>query len=406
MCKLFTNKIARLDLKVVVILSVSALFLVFTDNVFRFDQLKEDHERRQSPPAEMSAGTMEDLPSSGQEILCEVSEDSKPVLLDVGQTEKEERGRSTDETSHKNRSKRESRRMRELEQAQFSLELLKVRTTSMGGPLQEDSVLDSSVCQLEDQHSHSARGSPASHGSFELLNADDMDTEPQVTALQEHTLALDVQLQEGLTDSNCHERLSDQVEAPRATFYIASDQSPVREAKFESPSKPYKERRESVSRRPVVVLISMQKESPVEEGKLLAAQTLGAPETETASFDSHITPIAGLEVASEIEQPHEIDVQAKREVFGMEPSLSAHESSPELPGICSSEVDIQIILEPNSQQERKAIQPPQEAPSPVLDTKPPKAQKKSSAQTVIVNMVEKPSNTVFSPPRRKLPFSK
>lgn len=368
----------------------------------------------------MEAGTMEDISSSGQEayiqeISCELSEDSKPVQLDVGQTDKEERGRSVDETSHKSRSKRESRRMRELEQAQFSLELLKVRTTSMGGPLQEDSVPDSSICQLEDHHRHSPRGSPASHGSFELLSVEDMETESQLTAPPECTHAQDIQMNDGLRDSNYNEKLPNEAEGPRATFYIASDQSPVHEPKSESPSTPYRERKESTSRRPVVVLISMQKESPVEEGELLAAQTLeGALETEAASFDSHMTPIAGLEVAPEIEKPHGIDIQAKRDAFGVESYSSAHGSSPEFPGICSSEVDIQIILKPKdidatvlpSQQERMAIQPTQDAPSPLLDTKPPKAQKKSSAQTVIVNMVEKPPNNMFSPPRRKLPFSK
>uniref|UniRef100_A0A8C4P035 Myosin-IXa n=1 Tax=Dicentrarchus labrax TaxID=13489 RepID=A0A8C4P035_DICLA len=279
-----------------------------------------------------------------QDISGELSEDSKPVLFDVGETEKEEdseRSRSIDEMSYKSRSKRESRRMRELEQAQFSLELLKVRTTSVGGPLQEDSVPDSTTCQLEDHHRLSPRGSPASHGSFELLSVEDMETEgsggfvSQSTVTHEHPQALDMQLHEGLRDSNYNEKPvmepQNKTEGPRATFYIASDQSPVHEPKFESPSKPSKERRESTSRRPVVVLISMQKESPVEEGELLAAQTLErAPETEAASSDSQMTPIAGL--------------------------------------------DVDIVP--------------------------------SSAQTVIVNMLEKPSNTVFSPPRRKLPFSK
>lgn len=371
---------------------------------------------------------MEDLTWSGQDVNVpdiseELTEDSKPVLSDVGETEKEEdseRSRSIDETSHKNRSKRESRRMRELEQAQFSLELLKVRTTSVGGPLQEDSVPDSSACQLEDLHRRSPRGSPASHGSFELLSVEDMETEgsagcgSQSTAPQEQPEALDIQLHEGLTDSNCNEKPAmeppNEAEGPRATFYIASDQSPVHEPKFESPSKSYKERRESTSRRPVVVLISMQKESPVEEGELLAAQTLETvSETGAASSGSQVTPVAGLEEVSEMEQPCEMAPQPTGDVSGVVPS-----SRPESPGICSSEVDIQIILEPKDsvpavlpgQQERKATRPAQEAPSPVLDTKPPKAQKKSSAQTVIVNMVEKPSNSVFSPPRRKLPFSK
>ncbi|XP_028440622.1 unconventional myosin-IXa isoform X1 [Perca flavescens] len=403
----------------------------------RFSEVKKQHERQESPPAaEMDAGTMEDLTSSEQEgfvqdLSVELSEDSKPALLDVGEIEKEEdseRSRSTDETSHKNRSKRESRRMRELEQAQFSLELLKVRSTS----LQEDSVPDSSTCQLEDPRRHSPRGSPASHGSFELLSVEDMETEgsggfaSQSTEPQEHPQVADMQLHEGLRDSNFNEKPAmeppNKAEGPRATFYIASDQSPVHEPKFESPSKSYRERRMSASRRPVVVLISMQKESPVEEEGLLAAQTLeGASETGAASSGSQMTPVAGSDVVSEMEQPHGFATQTESDVFEVDkssevPYSTAHGASPES-GICSSEVDIQILLEPSpvkstvpgvlpSQPERKAIRPAQEAPSPVLDTKPPKAQKKSSGQTVIVNMVEKSPNAVFSPPRRKLPFSK
>lgn len=347
---------------------------------------------------------MEELSTSGQEdqvqdVSAELCEDSKPVPLDAGEAEKEEekeeeRSRSADETSHKNRSKRESRRMRELEQAQFSLELLKVRTTSV----QEDSAPDGVSSQPEEPY----RGSPTSHGSFELLSVEDMETEgsglsSQSTAPQEQTQAVDTQLHERLKDLNCNEKPA--TEGPRATFYISSDQSPVHEQKFESPSKSYKERRESTSRRPVVVLISMQKESPVDEGELLAAQTLErAPHTGEPSS----TPIVGLEVGSETEQAHGTAAQANR--WSQEGDKSSKvPSSPD--GICSSEVDIQIVLE-NKTPEGKVVQPAQEAPSPTLDTKPPKAQKKSSAQTVIVNMVEKPSNTVFSPPRRKLPFSK
>ncbi|XP_049429273.1 unconventional myosin-IXAb-like isoform X4 [Epinephelus fuscoguttatus] len=395
----------------------------------RFREVKEQHERQQSPPPEMEAGTMEDLTSSGQEgyiqdVSVDLSEDSKPVLIDVGETEREEdseRSRSADETSHRNRSKRESRRMRELEQAQFSLELLKVRTTSV----QEDP--DSSTCQLEDHHRLSPRGSPASHGSFELLSVEDMETEgsggfgSQSTALQEYPQALDIHLHEGLRDSNFNEKPMieplNKAEGPRATFYIASDQSPAHEPKFESPSKSYRERKESTSRRPVVVLISMQKESPVDEGELLAAQTLqGASETGAASTGSQMTPV---EAVSEMEQPHAIATPAESDICKVDkspgvPSSTVHVSSPES-GICSSEVDIQIVLEPKSsiptalpsrQEKKKANRPVQQAPSPVLDTKPPKAQKKSSGQTVIVNMVEKSPNTVFSPPRRKLPFSK
>lgn len=364
-------------------------------SISRFCQLKEEHEKfsvLQDPPA---AAPLDDLPPSDQEVLvqevsCDPPDDSKSVPA-----EREERGRSSvDEAVHKNRSKRESRRMRELEQAQFSLELLKVRTTSLGGAVQEDG------SQLEDQHRLSpTRGSPASHGSFELLSVEDMETD---TARPAGDLP-----QEGLEEPiHSDEKQPDHAEGPRATFYISSDQSPVHEPKFDSPGKSHKERRESASRRPVVVLISMQKESPVEDEELLAAQVLdGVPagagaEAAAAPCNAHTTPIAGLEIASAAAEPPRPTRTG-----------SAHGSSSEAARSCSSEADVQRVLQPKdaaaaAPKERKASRPAQEAPSPVLDTKPPKAQKKSSAQTVIVNMVEKPSSTMFSPPRRKLPFSK
>uniref|UniRef100_A0A3P9BXX8 Myosin IXAb n=1 Tax=Maylandia zebra TaxID=106582 RepID=A0A3P9BXX8_9CICH len=403
----------------------------------RFRDFKEQHERlgeQTSLSAAMEAGRREPassgLESYGQDISAQLPEDSKSVSLYGAEMEKEddlERSRSTDESSHKNRSKRESRRMRELEQAQFSLELLKVRSTSLGGSLPEDPVPNSSSSSQQDEHHrHSPQGSPASQGSFEVLSVEDMETEgsggysSQLSVLQEQPKTLDIQLQQGLRDSNYNEKpvteLPNKVEAPRATFYIASDQSPAHEPKSESPSSSYRERRESTSRRPVVVLISMQKESPLEEGELLAAQTLERA-SQTGAPNAQMTPIAGLEIASDREQPLGVSTQAKRDIFVVGKSSKApftRGESQEGPGICSAEMDIKIALKPTCSvpavlptlQERKTIRSAKEAPSPVLDTKPPKAQKKSNAQTVIVNMVEKPSSTVFSPPRRKLPFSK
>lgn len=360
-------------------------------SISSFCQLKEEHEKLAVLHCQPAAGPTDHLPSSNLEVLvqetsCDLPEDPKSVP-----TDREERGRSTaDEAAHKNRSKRESRRMRELEQAQFSLELLKVRTTSVGGALQEDGG------QPEDQRRLSPRGSPASHGSFELLSVEDMDTDAARPSAEQPA--------EEFGDSNhSEEKPPNHEEGPRATFYIPSDQSPVHQPKLDSPAKSAKERRESVSRRPVVVLISMQKESPVEDGELLAAQVLdGVP-----ACESHTIPIAGLEVASAAEPPHPTRTGAREGAFGVGTSPSAHGSAAEGARSCSSEV--QMVTKPKdaaATKERKASRPAQEAPSPVLDTKPPKAQKKSSAQTVIVNMVEKPSNTMFSPPRRKLPFSK
>ncbi|XP_029909492.1 unconventional myosin-IXAb-like isoform X2 [Myripristis murdjan] len=410
----------------------------------RFRELKEQHERQNGEPQEkaegmmvLDTGTIEDLslPRHENEVqdLTEPDEDSKSPLLDVCDAEKEEdteRSRSTDETSHRTRSKRESRRMRELEQAQFSLELLKVRTTSVGGALPEDSIPGSGACQLDNSHRNSPRGSLASHGSFELLSVEDMETEgsgdfgSQLT-VQEHSSLEMLQpeihpLHEGLRDTNYNEKaMMDspiKEEAPRATFFIASDQSPVQEPKFDSPSKSYKERRESTSRRPVVVVISMQKESPVEECELQAAQALErASQMAVMSSSSHLTSTAGLEVELEKELPLRTTTQVTRDLSeGDTISKVPSSTTLEAPGVCSSEVDIQIIMEPKtnvpgvlpSQQERRVGRPAKEASSPILETKPPKAQKKSSAQTVIVNMMEKPSNAVFSPPRRKLPFSK
>lgn len=325
----------------------------------------------------MELGPEEDLPSSGleggiQETPGEACEGSEPVRVASRQEEREEQGRSAEEATHKNRSKRESRRMRELEQAQFSLELLKVRTTSAGGRLHEAPAPEGNVPDQENQRGQSPRGSPVSHGSLELLAAEDMESESQPAAPGESTHG-------GARDSDHSEKQPGQGEGPRATFYIASDQSPLHEPKFESPGKHSTDRRGSASRRPVVVLISMQKESPVEEQELLAARTHpGALEAQAASPNASGTPIAGLEVTSDVKEPRE-------------------------PPAWSSDVDPRLTLQPK---DSGPCPPPKEAPSPVLDTKPPKAQKKSSSQTVIVNMVEKPTNTVFSPPRRKLPFSK
>ncbi|MED6236157.1 hypothetical protein ATANTOWER_005161, partial [Ataeniobius toweri] len=383
----------------------------------RFKRLKEQREtlntRASRPGTEMDAGNLEDFVSSGLGSSVGVDSSEETDLTKTEREEDSEQSRYIDETSHKNRSKRESRRMRELEQAQFSLELLKVRTTSMGGSLPEDVVTDSSLAQVDDHHHRLLpQGSPTSHGSFEMLSVDEMETEgsgrfaSQLTGSHEQPHTLEI-----LRDSNHNEKpvkeLSTKSEEPRATFYIASDQSPVNRPNPGSLGRTHKDRKESVSRRPVVVLISMQKESPVEERELLAAHALEGA-SQTGSFGSSMTPNEDIRQATHKVQPSELFPQAKRDVVVVEkvsklltPELRGE--NPEEPALCSSKVDIQIGPQPKSSV--STVLPGKQA-SPILDTKPPKAQKKSSAQTVIVNMVEKPSSTVFSPPRRKLPFSK
>ncbi|XP_023201912.1 unconventional myosin-IXa-like isoform X11 [Xiphophorus maculatus] len=371
----------------------------------RFKLLREQSERlsrRPRPDTGTDVGNLEDLVPSGLDVSVSADSSEEPDPTKTDRDDDSERSRSTDEMSHKSRSKRESRRMRELEQAQFSLELLKVRTTSIGGSLLEDATPDSSLAQTDDRHQRlSPQGSLASHGSFEMLSVDEMEMEGRPLEI--------------LRDSNHNEKPVKELrpEGPRATFYIPSEQSP---ANLGSPSRSVKDRKESVSRRPVVVLISMQKESPVEEGELLAAHTLEGA-SQTGPFDSSTAPSEGVGAPTHKEQPTEVFPHAKRDVAGAEkpsklPTQALRGENPEEPALCPPKVDVQISQKSSvstvlpGKQERKTVRPAQEAPSPILDTKPPKAQKKSSAQTVIVNMVEKPSSTVFSPPRRKLPFSK
>uniref|UniRef100_H2URU3 Myosin IXA n=1 Tax=Takifugu rubripes TaxID=31033 RepID=H2URU3_TAKRU len=176
----------------------------------RFAELKEEHERlrtEQNQSAEMDVGPAEDLPTledegNTQETPRGVSEGLQPAHGESKQAEKEEQSRSADEMTHKNRSKRESRRMRELEQAQFSLDLLKVRTTSVGGVLHDTSAPESNVVELENQQRQSPQASPMSHRRLELLGGEDMESESQVTAAQECTHPL----QEGLRDSKYNEK--------------------------------------------------------------------------------------------------------------------------------------------------------------------------------------------------------
>jgi len=350
---------------------------------------------------------------------------STPGSLDTGEEADKEQARerscSVGDTSHRCRSKRESRRMRELEQAQFSLELLKVRATGAGGPLPEEAVV------VRGGHGASEeRGSPASHESFELLAVEDMETEASgsLDGSREHP-----EIEPFGTpprDSNYNEKpvfeSPAKEQAQRATFYI-SDQSPVHKAKCESPGKVVRERRESSSRRPVVMIITMQKESPVDELELQAAQALERTSDVGESVSgSRPTTIAGLELGTARDRPSRpSSSHAKTTAPPTDGSPEAASSTTHAadtavsPAVCSSEVDIQLVLEPRpsaqpplpSQQDRKAGRSTPGSPAlHLLETKPPKAQKKSSAQTVIVNMTEKPATAVCSQPRRKLPFSK
>ncbi|XP_067351883.1 unconventional myosin-IXAa isoform X5 [Channa argus] len=236
-----------------------------------------------------------------------------------------ERDRTVDEPSQKNtRAKRESRRMRELEQAKFSLELLKVRATSSGASSpSEERRWSVELVPPATPPFRSPQGTPdseTSKGSFELLSMVDeppkaieemMDGEalcspfPSVAPVLKPTMEvvsrspkLSDPHMTGLSHTVTYPGHQDQtkidVAAPSAlthppkienylpTFYVpasegstvfprcpAEEPQPNAEAATSSttPSvtKPLKERRDS-TRRPLVVVISMQRETSLTEG--------------------------------------------------------------------------------------------------------------------------------------------
>ncbi|XP_073320584.1 unconventional myosin-IXAa isoform X3 [Pagrus major] len=228
-----------------------------------------------------------------------------------------ERSRTIDEPSQKTtRAKRESRRMRELEQAKFSLELLKVRATTGGASSpSEERRWSVELVPPTTPPLRSPQGTPdsqSSKGSFELLTMDEEapkameevtdseDTcsppppvEPNVEVVStspqpvepHRTGVSDAVAQPGSQTKMDLEPFSAPTHPPKIenylpTFYVpASEGSTVISGRpSEEPqqsteaavstttvvTKPIKERRES-ARRPVVVVISMQKETPLSE---------------------------------------------------------------------------------------------------------------------------------------------
>ncbi|NXN08484.1 MYO9A protein, partial [Indicator maculatus] len=97
-----------------------------------------------------------------------------------------ERPKSLEDLNQKRvvRAKRESRRMRELEQAKFSLELLKVRSTGGMSPSEERRW----SAELLPEALHSPQGTPeseSSQGSFEMLSCEDPPSNKLISLLSE-----------------------------------------------------------------------------------------------------------------------------------------------------------------------------------------------------------------------------
>lgn len=262
-------------------------------------------EERSSQQREMSLGSHDQADKQEEE-------EEKPSAADLeapssGSTVVvRERSRTLDEPSQKTtRAKRESRRMRELEQAKFSLELLKVRATGGSASSPPEERRWSFELMPSSPPFRSPQGTPdsqSSKGSFELLILDEeppkaveeaLDSEDLCSPIPEPHIE-DVSTSQAPDDPQRSER-SDvgqaqmdpaassvathppKIENYLPTFYVPTSESgrdvscPAEEPRqntgaviFTSPtvSRPLKLRREA-TRRPVVVVISMQKETPV-----------------------------------------------------------------------------------------------------------------------------------------------
>uniref|UniRef100_A0A672M707 Unconventional myosin-IXa-like n=1 Tax=Sinocyclocheilus grahami TaxID=75366 RepID=A0A672M707_SINGR len=196
-----------------------------------------------------------------------------------------ERPQTLEDPNQRTRAKRESRRMRELEQAKFSLELLKVRSTGGASPSEERRWSMELVSEIP----HTPQGTPdsqSSKGSFELLNIDDYFKDKAPCAEPED--------------------LAGQPEPPKMQNSLPTFYSPPLESSSlivkstmnsatpcpDGLRKPIKDRKES-TRRPMVVVISMQKESLFNEAdvkppevKDSAAQTSEQPSPAQPSSES------------------------------------------------------------------------------------------------------------------------
>uniref|UniRef100_A0A672L8K0 Unconventional myosin-IXa-like n=1 Tax=Sinocyclocheilus grahami TaxID=75366 RepID=A0A672L8K0_SINGR len=227
----------------------------------------------------------------------DVSEEMEPEMTEgtatVQPTLEEsirERPQTLEDPNQRTRAKRESRRMRELEQAKFSLELLKVRSTGGVSPSEERRW----SMELVSEIAHTPQGSPdsqSSKGSFELLNIDDYfkdkapcaepenlgspsvpDKHDVFSNIPESTLPSDTPAPDILS------KPAGQPEPPKRQNSLPTFYSPPSESCFlilkstmnsatlcpDGPSKPMKDKKEP-TRRPMVVVISMQKESLLNE---------------------------------------------------------------------------------------------------------------------------------------------
>ncbi|NP_001410713.1 unconventional myosin-IXAb [Danio rerio] len=244
--------------------------------------------------------------------------------------------KAVDDSTLKSRNKRESRRQRELEQATFSLELLKVRS----GSNTEDAQIPPS------KHHPPHQASTDSQESFELLENEDSASAKLELSKSE---PMEVNQTSPAASFKPH-------------FYIPDeDGSPINSApQTPNRAKQIREKKESV-----VVIISMQKENPVDRSSL---QTLEAQDVPLSNGES----ASDCSIIPEPRTNHELDT-------GSSFSVSSKPLQLDLRSAASNE----------------------EPSEPKADV-----QKKFVSQSISISMKETAANVAFPPKRSRLTFSK
>ncbi|XP_056615540.1 unconventional myosin-IXAa isoform X5 [Triplophysa dalaica] len=266
---------------------------------------------------------------AAREALEDMELETKEELQQTSEVTIRERPRTLEDPNQRTRAKRESRRMRELEQAKFSLELLKVRSTGGTSPSDERRWSMEMVSEVP----HTPQGTPDSHsskGSIELLNVDEClkDNAP----LEDLGSPSSVPDQHDIipSDASCVPPEPPRLQNSLPTFYLPPSESSSAKSSTDSSAphldgsgKPLKERKES-TRRPMVVVISMQKETFLseEDAKLpevsdSAVQTSGPPSPAQAKRNS-LYVLEKLEKLNEEKEVREKHQQQQNEKEMME----------------------------------------------------------------------------------------
>lgn len=287
--------------------------------------------------------------------------------------------RIVDDSTLKSRNKRESRRKRELEQATFSLELLKVRSGSL--PNSDQTEISDDVLPVQDSEclAASPQASLDSQESFEILNVHDEELEtsehPHQMSASEKSEPMEVHQNEDSLDP-----VQSTPPSLKPRFYIPDEESsPLRSV----PRTPTSGRQVQEKKESVIVIISLQKENSVEQKSL---ETLQKLEKET------------VEIPATVHMERFPEDRWNGEATLDLPNL---QSTPKPP----TNRDLSTSL-PTSQPvhlDQRAETSVEEVTSE--SKKEAHAQKKVT-QSISISMKEKPSNLAFPPKRSRLTFSK